>query len=308
MTVAILGDTSDEQVTAVMDGLSDLGVELTVWNPDEWPGKTPLSFAQRADGQRIVMDAPVDPAEIDAVYLRRLDLDPRAGEMGEQFEQRPNAVLNQIREYQGLVKSILRTLEARGVPVVNPESASRLHSQKPYQLSMFADAGVPVPETLCTNDPEAAAEFVRAVDDAIFKPIGGGGHARPIDASELHADRLSKLANSPVQFQERLDGDTLRLFVVGGEVVACGRIESDALDYRDSEHRIDSHEPSAAVADAAVTAAETLGLRFSGVDVIVDDDGFGVLEANPSPMFAEFDRRAGTDVATHLVQYLASQS
>lgn len=308
MVVAILGSRDDSQVAAVSDELTDRGIEVRIWNTDNWPGETPLSFAQRTDGQQITVDSSVDRSALDAVYYRRAGFDPRTGALGEAFENNPHAVMNQIREYKGLMMSVLRSLEEHGITVVNPASSSQIHSNKPYQLSVLDDAGVPIPETLTTNDPAAVESFVESLDEVIYKPVSGGGMARAIDTQELGGDQLEKLSNSPVLFQERFEGTTLRLFVVDGAVVATGRIISDELDYRMSDHDVEAYEPAPAVADAAVTATESLGLQFSGVDVIVESDRFAVLEANPSPMFARFDAMAGTDVATHLATYLASHT
>jgi len=306
MAVALLGRHDDPQVTTVRSALDDRNTETHVWDATQWPGETPLSFAQRADGENMVVDTPVDVETLDAVYFRQIDLDPRTGELGADFEDRPHAVMNQVREYRGLLLSLLESLEQQGVSVVNPASTMRIHGHKPYQLSVFADAGLPVPETLTTNDPSAVESFVDAVGAAIYKPVGGGGHARTVDDATLSADRLERLANAPVQFQERLDGDTLRLFVAGDTVVAGGRIHSDELDYRLAEHEVEPYEPDPEIADAAVRATKALGLRFSGVDIIAEADRFALLEANPSPMFATFDEVAGTDVAGQLADYLSS--
>jgi glutathione synthase/RimK-type ligase-like ATP-grasp enzyme len=308
MTIAILGGEQDRQVRAVADALTDRDVEVSVWDADNWPGSRPLSFAQRTDSERLTIGDRIDTDDLDAVYYRRVDLDPRTELFGDDDVDDGYARLNQLREYRGLLLSILRSLESAGIPVVNPAPSMRIHGRKPYQLSVFADAGLPIPETLTTNDPDAVRAFVDEVGDAIFKPVAGGGHARPVDDGDLDGDRLSKLANAPVQFQERLDGDVLRLFVVDGDVVATGRIVSDELDYRQADHDVVEHDPGPAVRSAAVKASETLGLRFSGVDVIVEPDRFGLLEANPSPMFAGFDDLAGTDVAEALAAYLVSHT
>jgi glutathione synthase/RimK-type ligase-like ATP-grasp enzyme len=107
-----------------------------------------------------------------------------------------------------------------------------------------------------------------------------------------------------LQFQQRIHGDNLRLYVIGGRVVAAGRILSNALDYREAEHGVERFEPEPALAKIAVTAAESVGLLFSGVDILAGQDRYVVLEANPSPMFAAFDHLAGTRVAEHLASFL----
>ena len=95
------------------------------------------------------------------------------------------------------------------------------------------------------------------------------------------------------------------VYIVAGEVIAAGRVHTDALEYRLGEHELERVEPEPAIAAAVVKAARLLGLTFAGVDVRVFDDGFAVHGLNPSPMFTGFDRLAGTDVAERLADHLA---
>jgi glutathione synthase/RimK-type ligase-like ATP-grasp enzyme len=306
MSIAILGAEDDEQVQAVGRELDERGVSWEVWNAGQWPGDAPLTFAATEGSTDVVLSDAVDPADVDAVYFRRISFDPLADAYADTLEERPYSLLNQLNEYRGVVLSVLQFLEVHGVAVVNPPTAMRHHSMKPYQVATFAEHGLPVPETVTTNDPAAATAFVERVGEAIYKPVAGGGHAHAASDEDLSRDQLDRLSNSPVQFQERLRGDDLRLFVVDGEVVAAGRIVSDAVDYRTDDHDVERVDPPADVAADAVEAADLLDLSFAGVDVVYDGstDEYGILEANPSPMFAAFDRLAGTEVASHLAEFL----
>lgn len=303
MVVALVGSSDDQQVRAVAAALDARDTEWVVWDSDQWPGETPLSF-EIASEIRTTVGTPVVPDELSAVYFRRIGFDPRGPEFEDTLSDRPYSLVNQLREYRGLLISVLQYLETSGVPVVNPPRAMSIHSMKPYQLAVFADADLSVPETLTTNDPDEVASFVDRVGEAIYKPVAGGGHAQLVTPTELSTDRLERLANAPVQFQERLDGTNYRVFVVDGEAVATARIHSENLDYRTGEHTVEGTDAPAPIESAAVRAADCLGLDFSGVDFVVGDDGFGILEANPSPMFAGFDEQAGTDVAGHLASFL----
>jgi glutathione synthase/RimK-type ligase-like ATP-grasp enzyme len=304
MVVALVGPSDDRQVRAVAAALDARDTDWVVWDSDQWPGETPLSF-EIASGIQATVGTPVVPDELSAVYFRRIGFDPRGPAFEDTLSDRPYSLVNQLREYRGLLISVLQYLKTSGVPVVNPPRAMSMHSMKPYQLAVFADADLPVPETLTTNDPDEVASFVDRVGEAIYKPVAGGGHARLVTPADLSADRLDRLANAPVQFQKRLDGTNYRVFVVDGEAVATARIHSEELDYRTGEHTVEAADPNAPIEQCAVRAADCLGLDFSGVDFVVGDDGFGVLEANPSPMFVGFDEQAGTDVAGHLASYLS---
>jgi glutathione synthase/RimK-type ligase-like ATP-grasp enzyme len=303
MVVALVGSTDDRQINAVATALDARNTEWVIWDSDQWPGERPLSFEITAETRTTVGD-PVVLDELTAVYFRRIGFDPRGPEFEDVLEDRPYSLVNQLREYRGLMMSVLQYLDTSGVLVVNPPHAMSIHSMKPYQLAVFSDADLSVPETLTTNDPDEVAAFVDRVGETIYKPVAGGGHARSVTPSDLSSDRLEQLANAPVQFQERLDGTNYRVFVVNGEAVATARIHSEELDYRAGDHTVEVADPPAPIEHAAVRAADCLSLAFSGVDFVVGDDGFGILEANPSPMFAGFDEQAGTNVAEHLASFL----
>jgi glutathione synthase/RimK-type ligase-like ATP-grasp enzyme len=303
MTVALVGSSDDRQINAVATALDTRNTEWVIWDSDQWPGERPLSF-EITSGTRTTVGDPVVLDELSAVYFRRIGFDPRGPEFEDALEDRPYSLVNQLREYRGLMMSVLQYLDTNGVPVVNPPNAMSIHSMKPYQLAVFSDADLSVPETLTTNNPDEVAAFVDRVGETIYKPVAGGGHARSVMPSDLSSDRLEQLANAPVQFQERLDGTNYRVFVVNGEAVATARIHSEELDYRVGDHTVEATDPPAPIEHAAVQAVDCLGLAFSGVDFVVGDDGFGILEANPSPMFAGFDEQAGTNVAGHLASFL----
>lgn len=310
MGVLLLGPRSDPQLAAVERELADRNVETHVWDADGWPGDGSLSIRQRGPAVTLEVDgSPVGDLDVHTVYLRNFALNPRLPEYREELEERPYSLLNQLREHQAVVESMLHVLDRRGVRMVNPLESQGVHTRKPWQLAQLAAAGVSVPETVTTSDPGAVRAFADRLEEPIYKPVSGGGHAATLAVEDLSDERLSLLANSPVQFQERVDGADVRVFVVAGEVVAAARIISQELDYRAADHdveRIPLDELAAGVVDSAVTAADALGLTFAGVDLVVGDGGHRVLEANPSPMFAAFDERAGTDVAGALAAALAS--
>lgn len=301
--VALVGPPDEPEIRALRQALEERGVSVAVWDSEGWPGEAPVELHRSERGARLRI-AGDDAEGLQAVFLRNLGLDPLGERFADALDRRPVSLLGQIREYGGLLGSVLRRLERSGVRVINPTDAAGVHHRKPWQLEVLADAGLPVPETLTTNDPDAAAAFVGRLGEAVYKPVAGRGYARSLRAGELDASKLAKLANAPVQFQERIRGDNLRLYVVGGEVVAAGRIRSEALDYRLEDHDVEAVEPPAEVARAAARAASAMELPFAGVDVLDEGDRFVVLEVNPGPMFATFERLTGADVRGPLADLL----
>jgi glutathione synthase/RimK-type ligase-like ATP-grasp enzyme len=67
---------------------------------------------------------------------------------------------------------------------------------------------------------------------------------------------------------------------------------------------------SEAETGTACRAARAAGLDFAGIDLQRAADGSGtfVLECNAAPMFANFDRRTGADVAGALANLLLERA
>jgi glutathione synthase/RimK-type ligase-like ATP-grasp enzyme len=212
--------------------------------------------------------------------------------------------LAQLNEKRAMLASLVQVLRARGVRIVNDFEADAQHRQKPYQLTLLHDAGLPVPRFIATNHPPAVRRFVREVGRAVYKPLAGGATVHEVQREDLSDDRLSTLQLAPVLFQELVSGTSVRAYVVGRKVVAAAEIQSTELDYRRDEQAVVPTRLTPIERRAAVAAARTCGMAFTGVDFIRAESRFVVLECNPAPMFAVFERKAGLDVAGPLAAYL----
>jgi glutathione synthase/RimK-type ligase-like ATP-grasp enzyme len=201
-------------------------------------------------------------------------------------------------------------VQATGAVLVNPPERMAQHFRKLEQLDALRAAGVPVPATLATNDPRDVVEFAGEVGAVVYKPLAGGGKCRRLTPDDLTSGRLDRLAAAPVLFQPEVPGRNIRVYVVGGTVVASYEIVSDELDYRGAETAV-RHEPLAdAEAAACVRAAAACGMPFTGIDLRRRPDGrFAMLECNPSPMFSGIQRRTGGEpVSDALAELLLKES
>ena len=97
----------------------------------------------------------------------------------------------------------------------------------------------------------------------------------------------------PVQVQPRLEGENIRVHVIGGGVFSCA-ITTDAIDYRyGSEPTIRAIELPPKVKTWCAEKTLSEGLRFSGIDLIRDRDGrYSCFEINPMPGYDYYERRA----------------
>jgi ribosomal protein S6--L-glutamate ligase len=127
---------------------------------------------------------------------------------------------------------------------------------------------------------------------------------RAVEKNDLSRERLAALAYAPVLFQKRIDGVSVRAYVVGRKIVAAAELHSTELDYRRGEDAVVATKLTPEERRMAVAAVRACGMRFSGVDLIRGARASYLLECNPSPMFAVFEDKTGLDVAGPFAAYL----
>ena len=293
----IIGPRRDPQVTSVGDCLRERGVDPVVLDLSRFPSSTRLSLRDGALGD-------ADLAEVRAWYVRSLPLPlpflplpapSPDGDDAEAFAARSRAEYAAGRERRSFVAAFVSALRRGGAVFVNPPEAMAQHFRKLEQLDTLRAAGVPVPATLASNDPDAVAAFAAEHGGAVvYKPLAGGALCRRLESRDLDPDRVRLLARAPVMFQEEVVGADVRVYAVAGSVVAGYEIRSDAVDYRGAKTAVVPAELTTGERVACIRAASACGMDLAGIDVRRRSDGsFAVLECNPSPMFAAIERRTG---------------
>ncbi len=210
-------------------------------------------------------------------------------------------------ERQSLLSSWIRSLSLQGKQVVNPIESFDLHYIKAYQLSLLRNNGIPVPETLVTNNPQAVIEFQEKFDKIIYKPVAGGAECKELLVRDLNKERLNLLHNAPVMFQEYIEGENIRVYIIDKEVVSAGIIYTKEIDYRGHEEGIEKIKLPDDIANMCIKAMHLCGMKFTGVDLKRKRDGeFVLLECNPSPMFIGFQMQIGDHIDERLADYLTS--
>jgi glutathione synthase/RimK-type ligase-like ATP-grasp enzyme len=181
-----------------------------------------------------------------------------------------------------------------------------MHRNKGFQLRLLAEAGIRVPRTLVTNAPESVRAFFEQENgNVIYKPVLGGAHTTRLLAEDLTDERLAALASSPVQFQEFIPGDNIRVYGIGEELFA-GNIIAETIDFRDDANaRIERVDLPDDVAQQCRTLMRLFGLVLTGIDIRRSPEGeYVFLEGNPSPMFLHFEAMTGYPIGDRLVDLL----
>lgn len=112
------------------------------------------------------------------------------------------------------------------------------------------------------------------------------------------------------QFIAESKGRDVRALVVGDRVVAAMRRSAQGDEFRSNVHRggsVEGIELTPEFEKTAVAAAQIMGLRVAGVDMLEGDDGPLVMEVNSSPGLEGIERATDLDVAGAIVDYIANQ-
>ena len=112
------------------------------------------------------------------------------------------------------------------------------------------------------------------------------------------------------RFVAESKGTDIRALVVGDRVVAAMRRRAQGDEFRSNVHRGGSTEQvelSSEYERTAVQAAQIMGLRVAGVDMLEGEDGPLVMEVNSSPGLEGIETATSLDIAGAIVDYVANQ-
>jgi RimK family alpha-L-glutamate ligase len=208
----------------------------------------------------------------------------------------------------------LHWIETRGVPVMNSPRAIERSVDKFYTTALLQEAGLPTPETVVCENTSDAVAAVRAMGDAIIKPIFGSmGHGMVrVSDPDVAGRVLRSLEQVRAVFyvQKAVDhgGRDIRVLVVGGQVLAAIERWSPEGEWRTNVSRggsARSFDLPPAWSELAVRAAAAVGADYAGVDLLPSaEGGVFVLEVNGIPGWQGVQSTTGEDVAGAIVAHL----
>ncbi|MDT8297125.1 MAG: 30S ribosomal protein S6--L-glutamate ligase [Spirochaetaceae bacterium] len=105
-------------------------------------------------------------------------------------------------------------------------------------------------------------------------------------------------------------GRDIRALVVGDRVVAAMRRLAQGEEFRSNVHRggkVEAIQLEPAYIKTAVKAAQIMGLKVAGVDMLESGRGPLVMEVNSSPGLEGIEQATDLDVAGAIIDYLSNQ-
>lgn len=296
--VAILTRHDDFHAYVARQVLAERDVECSIVLTDSmaWDGGLSWSIADATLDEAtpsVVRDADgreVAVAELDVVWWRRLTGEPRIPVAIPDGAQ--ELVVNDCR---AALLGMLLT-DFGGTWISHPE-ATRTAQNKLLQLKVARRAGLRIPRTLVSQDPDTVRRFCRGQGYRVIAKTVAGAQATPVMAGlvtpEMLTDEAIRL--SPAIYQEFVPGSRhLRVCCFGREVHTA-LLETETLDWRyplDAEvrpYRLDDQTEA-----RVVRVVEDLGLRMGIMDLKLAPDGTPVwLEINPQGQFVFLEGMCG---------------
>ena len=178
-------------------------------------------------------------------------------------------------------------------------------NNKSQNLVRARRCGFAIPETTVLAEL-SPLKTIPAADEKIIKPLAGGDHAAVV--AEVHHDDeyLSQLV--PQFVQERLEGENLRVFSIGGELFAF-HLQTDHVDYRtDDSVQVNSVAVPEELIEPTRELVSMIGFDYCALDFRFrrEFESPVFLEVNSFPMFVAFDDAAENRLADALLQFLTS--
>jgi RimK family alpha-L-glutamate ligase len=211
----------------------------------------------------------------------------------------------------------IHMLEEYGVYVINPALSIEKSVNKYYTSALLEKAGIMSPRTVVTESfTESMRAFEELGGDVVVKPLFGSlgaGITRLTDGDIAYrVFRALESTQSVFYIQEYIPhgNEDIRAFVIGDEVVASmKRVGAGWKTNISSGAAPEPYEASDEEVETSLKAAETLGLEYTGVDLMRSDiDGtLYTLEVNSTPGWEGLQKVTNVDIAERLVEYVLEQ-
>jgi ribosomal protein S6--L-glutamate ligase len=215
--------------------------------------------------------------------------------------------------------AVVRQFEQMGVFSVNPSHSISVSRDKLRSIQVLSRHHIGFPRTIFAKDKESVMKSLDRVGvPAVVKLLEGTQGIGVILAetrkiAEAIMETLQEAAGQNVllqQFIAESRGQDIRALVVGGQVVAAMRRRSQGDEFRSNVHRGGSVERVQLEPEyerTAIHAAQIMGLRFAGVDLLEGKDGPMVMEVNSSPGLEGIESATGIDVAGKVVDLIEEE-
>jgi ribosomal protein S6--L-glutamate ligase len=216
--------------------------------------------------------------------------------------------------------AVVRQLEQMDVFCANSSLGIVRSRDKLRALQILSRHDLGIPATEFARRREDVLPAIERVGGApvILKLLEGTQGVGVILAeSQKTAEAIIETLQSAQQnvliqkFVAESKGKDVRAFVVGDRVVAAMRRTAQGQEeFRSNVHRggkTEAVQLDSRYERTAIRAAQIMGLRIAGVDMLEGEDGPQIMEVNSSPGLEGIEGATGVDVAGEIIEYLEQQ-
>jgi ribosomal protein S6--L-glutamate ligase len=215
--------------------------------------------------------------------------------------------------------AVVRQFEQMGVFTLAASHAISVSRDKLRSLQVLSRHDIGLPPTAFVRDPKEVLPAIRRLGGApvIIKVLEGTQGvgvilADTVKIAQAIVETLQSVRQNVLiqRFVSESRGRDLRAFVVGGRVVAAMRRTAQGDEFRSNIHRggkAESVQLEPDYARTAVRAAQIMGLRVAGVDMLETGEGPQVMEVNSSPGLQGIEAATGVDVASAMIQHIEDE-
>jgi ribosomal protein S6--L-glutamate ligase len=211
--------------------------------------------------------------------------------------------------------SIVRQFEMQNVFTTTSSIALVRSRDKLRSIQLLAKAGVDIPKTVFARETAELQNVIEQVGAApLIIKVARGTHGNGVVLAEtakaaravMQAFYVEGVSFLVQEYIAESAGTDIRVFIVGGKVVASMKRQSLNEDFRSNIHQGCTGKPTRLSDEErkiAQKAARAMGLSICGVDIIRSNRGPLVLEVNASPGFA-IEKVTGHNVAGKIIEYI----
>ena len=215
--------------------------------------------------------------------------------------------------------AVVRQFEQMDVFCANSSVGIVNSRDKLRSLQILSRHLIGIPKTTFVRDKKDVLPAIERVGGApvVIKLLEGTqGIGVLLAESVKSAEAIIELLQSQKQniliqkFVAESKGRDIRAFVVGDQVVGAMRRVAQGQEFRSNVHRGGLAEPvdlDESYRETAVRAAQIMGLRIAGVDLLEGKEGPLIMEVNSSPGLEGIEGCTQLDIAGAIVDYIAAQ-
>ncbi|MER7796395.1 RimK family alpha-L-glutamate ligase [Microbacterium sp. NPDC096154] len=284
-----------------------------------------LSRAPRAYSTQRLRAAALDRGhEVKVLNTLRFAIDLSGEDPDLQFRGR------RLSDYDAIIPRIGNSITYYGTAVVRqfeqmdvytPNTANGIANSRDKLRAnqILSRHGIAMPATAFVRNQADVIPAIERVGGApvVIKLLEGTQGIGVILAPEIKvAEAIVETLQSARQnvliqrFVKESKGRDIRALVVGDRVVAAMRRSAKGDEFRSNVHRggsVERVDLDEEYERTAVRAAQIMGLKVAGVDMLESDEGPLVMEVNSSPGLQGIEEATKLDVAGAIVDYIANQ-